>query len=87
MLMGFMAKLMDSEDNTDDRSKRSLWNILAQDYCQNELHDPSCKTRLFMPMQCQYVKDNDKMLQFRVQMLDTHGNDAFMKWMIAMPVQ
>jgi hypothetical protein len=31
MLMGFIARLMDSEDNTDDRSKRSLWNILAQD--------------------------------------------------------
>ena len=31
-------------------------------------------------------RDNDKIFQLRVQMLDTHDKDAFMKWMIAMPI-
>ena len=32
-------------------------------------------------------RDNDQMLQLRVQLLDNQDNDAFMKQMIAMPVQ
>ena len=47
-------------------------------YYLNELHDVSCKTCFFMPMQS---KDNDKIFH------DTHDVDAPMRCMIAMVVQ
>ena len=50
----------------------------------NELHDASCKTCLFMPMQS---RNNDKIFQLIVHMLDTHDDDAPMRCMIAMVVQ
>ena len=61
-----------------------LWNILAQDLLSNELHDASYNTCLVMPMQS---RDNDKIFQLRVQMLDNHDNDAPMRCRIAMVVQ
>ena len=61
-----------------------LWNILAQDLLSNELHDASYKTCLVMPMQS---RDNDKIFQLRVQMLDNHDNDAPMRCRIAVVVQ
>jgi len=53
-------------------------------YYLTELQDASCKTYLFMPMQS---RDNDKIFQLSVQMLNKHDNGAFMKRMIAMPMQ
>jgi len=53
-------------------------------YYLTELEDASCKTYLFMPMQS---RDNDKIFQLSVQMLDNHDNDAHLRWMIAMLVQ
>ena len=40
-----------------------------------------CQCNATMP------SEKDKMLQLRVQMLDSHDNDAPWRWMIAMPVQ
>ena len=63
--------------------RRVSGTSLLRIYYLNDLHDANYKTCLVMPMQ---LRDNDKIFQLRVQMLDTHDNDAFMKQMIAMPI-
>ena len=77
-----------SEDNTKNGLGEDFWNILAQDFiiglsCRMLVAKHACLCQCNANMS----RDNDKMLQFRVQMFDTHGNDAFMKHMIAMPVK
>ena len=58
---------------------------LLRDYYLNDLHDASCKTCPFISMQS---RDNDKMLQLRVQCsIYNHDHDALLRCMIAMMVQ
>ena len=53
-------------------------------YYLTELQDASCKTYLFLPVQ---PRDNDKIFQLSVQMLETHDYDVLLRCMIAMMVQ
>ena len=53
-------------------------------YYLTELQDANCKTYLFMLMQS---RDNNKILQLSVQMLEIHDNDAPLRSVIAMMVQ
>jgi hypothetical protein len=73
-----------SEDST-----RDWWvmfeTFLLRVYYLNDLDDIDCKTCLLMLMQS---RDNDKMLQFRVQCsVYNHEHDALLRCMIAMMVQ
>jgi hypothetical protein len=59
--------------------------FLLRVYYLNDLNEVDYKTCLFMPMQS---RDNDKMLQFRVQCsIYNHEHDALLKCMITMMVQ
>jgi hypothetical protein len=59
--------------------------FLLRAYYLNDLGDVDCKTCLFIPVQS---RDNDKMLQFRVQCsIYNHERDALLRCMIAMMVQ
>ena len=72
-----------SEDNTEDGLSGNFETSLLRIYYLNDLHDANYKTCLVMPMQ---LRDNDKIFQLRVRMLDNHDNDAPLRCMIAMPV-
>ena len=73
-----------SEDNTKNGlGEDFLEHPCSGFYYLTELEDASCKTYLFMPMQS---RDNDKIFQLSVEMLDNHDNDAHLRWMIAMLV-
>ena len=73
---------------------RIVWEIdlrvvfgtsLLRVYYLNDLHDASCKTCPFISMQS---RDNDKMLQLRVQCsIYNHDHNALLRYMIAMMVQ
>ena len=73
---------------------RIVWEIdlrvvfgtsLLRVYYLNDLCDASCKTCPFISMQS---RDNDKMLQLRVQCsIYNHDHDALLRCMIAMMVQ
>jgi hypothetical protein len=59
--------------------------FLLRVYYLNDLNEVDCKTCLFMLMQS---RDNDKMLQFRVQCsIYNHEHDALLRCMITMMVQ
>jgi len=73
-----------SEDNTEDGLSGNFETSLLRIYYLNDLHDASYKTCLVMPMQS---RDNDKIFQLRVRMLDNHDNDAPMRCRIAVVVQ
>jgi hypothetical protein len=58
--------------------------FLLRVYYLNDLHDIDCKTCSFISMQS---RDNDKMLQFRVQCsIYNHECDALLRCMIALMV-
>jgi hypothetical protein len=60
-------------------------SFLLRVYYLNDLHDIDCKTCSFISMQS---RDNDKMLQFRVQcLICNYECDALLRCMIAMLVQ
>ena len=76
-----------SEDNTEDGLSGNFGTSLLRIYCYNELHDASCKIWLIMPMQDHHAKGRRQSVATRSAMLDSHANDAHLRWMIAMLVQ